>query len=228
MYLVVQVRPGAQAGVAHKADHIAAFYTLPPANLQRIEVAVERLVVESMVDDHMDAIAVGAVVGVVHHTIAGRIDLLAHRCGEIHARMELHDLVDGVQPLAEAAADHGEVLVADGLYGRDTGQHVLLPQSERGHLVEAHALHHHLLGDLVQSTSRFDHAIAAGVALQSLVSVDAPGTGLPHVRWDRVCFEDHPIDVVITAPHVIKHTLDLLHLPVQQNVLGKQLLVLAP
>jgi len=219
VHFVVQVRSGAQTGVPHQADHIPPLHLLAAAHLELAQVGIEGLIVEAMVHHHVGAVAVGGVVREGHAPIACGIDGCAGLGGEIHAGVELGDLVDRVDPHAEAPGRLGEVLIGDGLHGRDAGQHLLLPHHQLGHLIKGAGLHHHLAGQLIQALAGVDHQVAARETVEVPVAVHPAGPRLSHGGGDGLRFEDHPVDVVIASPHVAQHAVHLAELLVQQFVL---------
>src|SRR5579859_5165792 len=144
------VRTGTLAGAAYPADDLPAFDLFPRLDLYPEHMPIQGAIAIAVVDHDVVAIAVTRIAGHFHRSVRRCIDRRALGGGKIEPGVKLGGLVDGVDTISKTGGDAVEVLVADGLNGRSTGQELFLVLDKTVDLYIGLALIGHPGGELVE------------------------------------------------------------------------------
>lgn len=164
--LVMQVRPGALARIAHGAYHFATHYLTPHFGMIVTEMGVYGLIAKAVVDDNRLAIT-GLPAYLYHRAIARGIDIGADGSREVHARMKLGRAINGVYTCAVSGSRFLQVLVGNRLNSGDTTEHLVVVLAHFHHFIKRIGLDVKLLPDFIIASPKSE--------IQPVIGIDEVG-----------------------------------------------------
>ena len=190
----MQVGAGNSAAAAAETQAVSPGDLLTFLHVRPGQVGITGHITETMVNLDMIAIAAALVLDRDDGTVAGSIDRIAGRTGEIHTGMALANTQNRVGAVAEGAGKPiGGRIRVHGRDGRNVRRKVTGRLLQRRHIVKGFGLD---IGPLLQHIQSADD-IEQSRPFQCGIAVFAAETGLAGRRRDVVQAIDRAVDAVV-------------------------------
>src|SRR3712207_4389785 len=209
MHLVMQMRTGALARTPYPSYHFSPYHLLTQLRAKISQMRIPCLISETMI--YHDGISVSGLPSHLHHcSVAGCIHVRSGRSGEIHAGMEFHRSINGVDPSTVSGGCLAKILIRNRLNGRHTFQHLTVFFTHFSHISKRFGLNVELLGKHIQLLSGVDRQSGISLIHQLFITVRTAISCLSDSRSYRIGLHYDAVEVIVALLNVTEYFLRII------------------